>query len=336
MQDSKKSKVPDTYDDKGNPEEYTYDFFEDFDEDEGIFLDKRDPVGSYGDIDAVEDLTADMVVAPMQFTLGADGLPAPSPPFDAMAIMNSEVAVTDREFVCLAGPCDHYVEQTVKVGGRDTTNRFCLRIRSWAEPDGLNEVDILACSGHESDVETDRIDLNWLQIAQQNKKALEIDGDLGVCYSAGCKHHFLRIIQGLDHEGALQKKNQRCCTLLAGAARPRVLLSFEPVSACTGLEPSLDHGSIKDRLILNKSLIEASRRKFAKEQKSGSRGDQGSCEQGCRKICGDGRPIERPSIDREDHRGSSEDDRRVATENDCEASEGDSLPDFGSDLEQNS
>jgi hypothetical protein len=161
-------------------------FFDEYVEDEGIFADKENRVGAHGDVDALTDLNEQTFhVAPMQFQIAPDGLPAPSPSFDGMAVLNADARVDGESLVCLRGPCRHYVEQQVEVDGVLTTCRFCTRVRTWAEPSVIDDTDIIACSGHELP-NRQRDFRNEVAVARAN---LGVTDDLGLCYHGSCEHY---------------------------------------------------------------------------------------------------------------------------------------------------
>lgn len=273
---------------KENTKEHTYSFFEDFDE-EGIFVNRKDPVGSYGDKDAIEDLTADRVVAPITFIQALDGVIAPAPSVDVMKILDAPTRVSLAEMVCLAGPCQHYIEQVVKTGELvdgspfKTVKRYCSRLRTWAEVMQLDDVNIIACSGHAppattSPVESSRINQSRARLSELNKNAMGIPGhDLGICHSGMCEHYIVVVYQALDENANWAEDKRRYCLRLAGAARPRLLISYQPVLGCSGLKSLLPDGPTRWRVLSkNQDVVDAQRRKDAERKANDGPADRGA------------------------------------------------------------
>ena len=258
--------------DKKPPEAFAYDFLEG--EDDGIFKGGSDPVGSYGDKDAIEDLNARGGVGPIMFSPDENGIPGPAPDIDMMALATAPARVGTHEMMCLVGPCKHYVEQKIRSGYREdngeptyVTDRFCLRLKTWAEPLQLGEIDIYVCSGHTMDA-IDSEDTykaackNDENVKLINDAANAKEGhDLGVCHSARCRHYIMMQIGRLDATGEIKREPHRYCTLLAGAARMREIFSYTPVKACTGLDSALPRGCARTIALLdNDTEIEESRK----------------------------------------------------------------------------
>lgn len=227
-------------------DEHLYNFFDDYEDTHGIFRDRDDPVGSYGDLDAVADLNAEDHVEKLVMGRGADGLPQVVPQFDVMAVLGASACVTDMEMVCLAGPCKHYVECVIQNDGYQTVERYCTRLCSWAEPLRLDDAYIHACSAHEpkSDVVAGdlatRLKLNKLMVLNRNIEAEQTIGhSLGVCYEGHCKHYVLMLVGVLNTEGEVEIGPRRYCARLAGAARLKKLDPWQPVIGCSAIEPSI-------------------------------------------------------------------------------------------------
>jgi hypothetical protein len=255
------------------PEEHHYDFFAEAEDIGGIFVDKQDPVGSYGDEDAIEDLSAEEEVAPLNIMRGADGLPELAPGFDAMAALETGARVSEDELVCLAGDCCHYTECRVEIAENSfATKRYCARLASWAEPMRLDDVDVLACSGHEPkpgiDVDQSRLRRNQARIFQINAAALAAGSNLGVCNAASCQEYVVLHIRNMQSDGELDDGIKRYCCRLKGAARLKEIYSFEPVVACTGVNPGIN----EDALCRNRIILEQSRAGFA-ARKGAEHGD---------------------------------------------------------------
>lgn len=282
------------------PEEHHYSFFDDFEDAEGIFANRADPYGSYGDPAAIEDAEAERTVAPITMINQLDGLPAPVPDFDGMKVLTAPSRVSMEEMVCLAGPCKHYIENIVQMGtlpdGKPFTvlKRYCSRLRTWAELMALDDVDIEACSGHEIEKldriapeVVSRVSRNFNAINALNAKAMATEGhDLGICYRGMCRHYLVLIIKTLDVEGNLVSDKKRFCAALAGAARPRTLLSYQPVLGCSKLTSTLPDGAQLWRaLSRNQDVIDAHRQRDAARRGTAPRGDRGHSDGHC---CGTG------------------------------------------------
>ena len=219
-----------------------YDFFDDFEDVGGIFEDRVNPAGAFGDKDAIEDLRAEGGCVPMQGAMAADGMAAPVPHFDGTAILNSPSRVSLTEMVCLAGPCAHYTGIVQQDGQQLRTIRRCDRVCTWAEQLKLDDVDILGCSRHEPrepgplprHVE-ERIQQGHHLVRVYNEKAMGITGyTLGVCHEASCQHYAVMVVR---ESGGGTVTVERWCLKMGGAARPFKLDPNFPVLGCLSVEP---------------------------------------------------------------------------------------------------
>lgn len=210
-------------------EDYSYDFFTDYQDTDGIYTNREDPIGSYGDPAAIEDINAEQGVA--QMVVG--GMGDPSPQFDVMAVLNAPTRVSEHEMVCLRGPCEHYVETVSgSAEGLTVTERFCTYTHTWAEPTKLNDVDVLACSkSHDPK--------SLYDVMIQNEKAKAATGkSLGICHEAGCVAYVVMILRGLDTDGTQKTTVVRLCERLQGASRMRQLDPYNPILGCTAVIPT--------------------------------------------------------------------------------------------------
>lgn len=235
--------------------------------DEGIFCDRDAPEGSFGDLDAVEEL-AEEARGCAHITMGVapDGIPAPVD--DQLDATRLSGHVSQDNLVCLAGPCRHYVERIVDDDGVEVVERFCLRLRAWAEPMRLGDACVEACSAHALESQVDlgldsRLAQNRAVIREVNENAVRLGHDLGLCHAAGCKHYVV-IVRRIVDGGEWSTGKKRFCAKISGAARLTEILSYQPVRACSVVEP----GSPRDRgvsLALARGVIalETSRQKFA-------------------------------------------------------------------------
>jgi len=236
-------------DERREPEEYEYDLFDDAETIGGIFADTRDPFGSYGDHDAVDDLHAAEQPAPMTGMTAQDGIAAPAPHFDGMAILNSSARVTTDEMVCLAG-CKHYTGCVQVRGELRVSIRRCDRVGTWAEQLSLDDANVYGCSHFEADgpllphVQA-RVDHSRRQVRLANERAVNITGHtLGVCHEASCREYVVMVIGAVDEQGAIETQVHRWCRKMGGAARPFKLDPNEPILGCTSVDPGPPHDAL--------------------------------------------------------------------------------------------
>lgn len=245
------------------------DFFEEYEDVGGIFEDRHNPPGSYGDPDAIEDLRAQSAASPIVMGLAGDGLVAPLPQVSAMDVLLSSAKVSEENMVCLAGPCRHYTEIVIAHEGLSQVIRRCNRVITWAEQLILDDTDMLGCSLHEVDGEVkpsvkEHIARGFNIVRRSNEKAQAITKmTLGVCHETSCQHYAVMVAD--TGEGGLQ--TERWCLRLGGAARPYKLDPNQPVMACSAVAP----GAPKDALdrsnetLLHERMVRAQRREQPKE-----------------------------------------------------------------------
>lgn len=234
------------------PEEF--DFFDDFQDEGGIFQDRNNPPGAAGDPDAIEDLRAESAALPMQGAVAEDGLVAPAPQKDMMGVLLSDVSI---EMVCLHGPCKHYTEAVVQEGNLQRTIRRCSRIRTWAEQTNLDDVNVLGCSHHETDHPLhpnvqEKVEEGLAAVADAN----ECNDFLGICHMVSCQHYANILID--KGEGP---EIHRWCLHLGGAAKPFKFTNENPVLACTAAKP----GRPNDALIHAKRQLAEARARHRKK-----------------------------------------------------------------------
>lgn len=247
---------------------FSYDFLDDDldgSADEGIFFNKKDPPGSYGDPAAIADLLTDgQQNAHIQMTIGSDGIPAP---VSGPGLNGVSGKVDETNMVCLHGPCDWYVERLTQTGQKPdgtpatVTERYCTRLQTWAEPTKLDEADILACSGHSLGLAFPE---NISEIQRRNTAAISAGNNLGVCYNAACCHYVMLVRNAIESDGKEHVRVKRFCVKLAGAARLKEVLSYQPVHACTGLKSGTANSIARlDAERHSLLILEESRRLFA-------------------------------------------------------------------------
>lgn len=219
-------------------------FFED--EDEGIFADPERPVGAYGDEAAADDIRDEGYSPALQFGVAQDGLPVP---VQMTPLPRGSAGVTWERFVCLAGPCRHYLEllqQYLPDAPEKQTRRFCLQLRSWAEPLDLAEADLWACSEYDPRPLTAvspevltvaaALQQNRIRLLEVAERAEELGLDRGRCVDGPCRH-VAELVLTYPATGTDEvRKVVRWCQLLAGARRPYEVHE-RPVYACSGWSP---------------------------------------------------------------------------------------------------
>lgn len=219
-----------------------YDFFDDFEDVGGIFEDRQNPAGAFGDKDAIEDLKAEGGSVPMQGAVAPDGMVAPVPHFDGVGVLNSDSRVSLSEMMCLAGPCKHYTGIVQQDGLQLRTIRRCDQVCTWAEQLKLDDVDVLGCNRYEPKhpgppplhIEQ-RVHQGYRVVRQANEKASSITGyTLGVCHEAACQHYVVLVVRG---SGDTTIKVERWCQKMGGAARPFRLDPNFPVLGCPAVLP---------------------------------------------------------------------------------------------------
>lgn len=249
--------------------EDAYNFFDDYDDVHGIFLDRENPIGAYGDMDAIDDILDDETIGPITMGAGADGIPGPCPTFDVMSILGASARVGHEELVCLLGPCKHYTECLVQKDGMRVMERYCDAALTWAGQIRLDDTNIYACSAHDPKeaVNPALVQKNRLQIMRRNEAAAKAVGHtLGICHDGACKHYIVMLTGGLDETGSISTTPKRWCRRLSGAARPHELDPYQPVLACTELTPGIP----TDVLARNEALL-LERRKADADRRPGNR-----------------------------------------------------------------
>lgn len=251
----------------GDPTDETKALFFD-DKDEGIFADDEAPVGAYGDPDAEQDLRDEGFVPGLQFGMGPDGIPLPvemtlPPPGSA--------AVVWPRFLCLAGPCRHYIEclqQFQTDGPERRTRRFCRRLRTWAELMDLANADVWACSaydpqvlpavGSSADFAAQAVVLNRSRLLEVAERA-EANGLFrGRCLDGPCEH-VVELLLTYPATGTDQLKRViRYCPLLAGAAR-QYEVHERPMYACSAWSPLTRTPAVALAAVENRELLEERR-----------------------------------------------------------------------------
>jgi hypothetical protein len=215
-------------------------------DDLGIFVDRES--ASAKDPDLAEDLEIEGYVAPVAVaSLDSDGLAVLE--VEETGLLDAPSAVTPRNFVCIAGPCRHYTENAVlrMQGPSDDADegiemeRWCGRLRTWAEQTDLTELEVCGCNAYEPDQSGDldetRVTLaqSSMEIASVRKRGIEVGARYGICANGPCED-FVEIVGRKPHDRGGPTKSWRFCTRLAGLGRLYSLLE-EPVVACSAWKP---------------------------------------------------------------------------------------------------
>jgi hypothetical protein len=247
------------------------------DDDMGIFLDSEE--ASSGDPALAEDLELEGYVAPLR-SGGSDGDGLAIPDIEDTGVLDPPPAVTTRNFVCMAGPCRHYTENAVlrtQGPGPDAEEsieleRWCGRLRTWAEQTDLTELEVFGCSCYEPDPTGDldevrvAVTQTAAQIASVRRRGLEVGARYGICAVGPCED-FIEIVGRKPQDRAGPTKSFRYCTRLAGLGRLRSLLE-EPVVACSGWKPRTHSEKVAAMAANNLARLAKYRKVFASRKES--------------------------------------------------------------------
>jgi hypothetical protein len=247
------------------------------DDDMGIFLDSEE--ASAGDPALAADLELEGYVAPVRLGgIDEEGLAIPD--VDDEGVLDPPPPVTPRNFVCIAGPCRHYTENAVlRMQGPDPDadehiemERWCGRLRTWAEQTDLTELEVFGCSAYEpdqtGDLEETRIAIaqSAAELASVRRRGLEVGARYGVCVIGPCED-FIEIVGRKPKERSGPTKSLRFCTRLAGLGRLYSLLE-EPVVACSGWKPRTHSDKVAAMAANNLARLSKYRKVFASRKES--------------------------------------------------------------------
>jgi hypothetical protein len=246
----------------------------------GIFIDPE--VASNGDPALGEDIALEGYVETVRFaTIEGDDIPVPV--VEEVGVLDAPSPVHERNFICLAGPCRHYTETAVlKMSGPAVDaeepiemERWCGRLRTWAEQTSLKDVDVFGCSCYEPDqsADLDKVRAAILQsarhIANMRLRAKEVGTRYGVCAVGPCED-FIEIIIRKPKDEATTRKSMRYCIRLQGLGRLHQLAE-EPVIACSAWRPRSRSEQVGAVAASNWARLEGYRRVFAERpEKNGT------------------------------------------------------------------
>lgn len=247
------------------------------DDDIGIFLDPEE--ASAGDPALAVDLELEGYVAPLR-SAGSDENGLAIPDVEDTGVLDPPPPITTRNFICMGGPCRHYTENAVlRMQGPSSDaeesiemERWCGRLRTWAEQTDLTELEVLGCSAYEPDQTGDlketltTISQSAAQIAAVRKRGLEVGARYGICVVGPCED-FIEIVCRKPQERGGQTKSLRFCTRLAGLGRLYSLLE-EPMMACSGWKPRTHSEKVAAMAANNLARLDKYRKVFASRKES--------------------------------------------------------------------
>lgn len=249
----------------------TYDF--DDTDDEGIFGNEEKRAA--GDSAALADMLAEGNVPTFRMNVNEHGLVVPD--IEDTSILDDPPRVDATNFICLGGPCKYYTENlrfeaegpAPDAEDHLVTGRWCGRLRTWAEPTSLNELEVFGCTSFSPIVETtpqlvaDALKQNVIEIARMRATATKEKLNLGICVVGPCEYFLEMLVRTPDYRyDVTYRQSRRYCTRLAGLGRLYGLRE-KPVFACTGWKPIGTSSEIAKFVLHNIAAIKKSRQIFA-------------------------------------------------------------------------
>lgn len=245
----------------------------------GIFLDPEE--ASLGDAGLQEDLELEGHVELVRFgTIEGDDLPIPSVPDSG--VLDAPKPVHERNFICIAGPCSHYTECAVLTPSGPAPDadehiemeRWCGRLRTWAEQTSLKELEVYGCSCYQPDQAADldktraALYQSALQIRTMRLRAKEVGTRYGVCAVGPCVD-FVEIIVRRPKDSDETRRSMRFCTRLQGLGRLHPLREH-PVVACSAWKPRTRSEQVGAVAASNLARLDKYRKVFAERPDHGT------------------------------------------------------------------
>jgi hypothetical protein len=251
----------------------------DQEDDAGIFLsdDGDGPKGAAKDPDAAADIMAEEFIPGIAFEMGPDGIPVPE--VRDVGILDPPPAVTPHNLICLAGECRHYSENVRYFApsideGADPhveINRWCGRLRTWAEQTSLKELEVFGCTeyeptttAHNDEEVAEALVQNIRELHHMRARAKEVDLSYGICSVGPCKD-FVELVcrKPVDRPDPSARVSQRFCTRLSGLGRLYDLRE-KPVLGCTAWTPLGTGDLVRRGAEANQLVIDKYREALAK------------------------------------------------------------------------
>jgi hypothetical protein len=245
----------------------------------GIFLDTE--AASHGDPAMQEDLELEGHVEAVRFGMvDGDGIPVPDVP--DRGVLDAPKPVHERNFICIAGPCAHYTECAVLTPSGPAPDaeehiemeRWCGRLRTWAEQTSLKELEVYGCTCYQPDQAADldktraALHQSALHIRTMRLRAKEIGTRYGVCAVGPCVD-FVELIVRRPKDDDETRRSMRFCTRLQGLGRLHPLREH-PVVACSAWKPRSRSEQVGAVAASNWARLEKYRQVFAERQGNGT------------------------------------------------------------------
>jgi hypothetical protein len=245
----------------------------------GIFLDPEE--ASAGDRGLQEDLQLEGYVESVRFGL-MEGDDLPVPQIEDRGVLDPPKPIHERNLICLAGPCRHYTECAVLTpSGPDPDadehiemERWCGRLRTWAEQTSLKEAEVYGCTCYEPDQAGDldqtraALHQSALQIKTMRLRAKEVGTRYGLCATGPCAD-FIEMIIRRPKDADDVRRSMRFCTRLQGLGRLHPLREH-PVVACSAWNPRARSEQVGAVAASNLARLEKYRQVFAERPDHGT------------------------------------------------------------------